>query len=206
MPYKIQESYLVNSPEQATCLLNPMRTQILGLLSTPASASEIARNMKEIPQRVNYHLKALEKVGLVQMVGKRHVRNLVEVLYQSVAKSFILADSLGWDAETIKKIKDQSSLSHLVSLAETIKKDVLILMEKSDDKQEIPSANLQFQVNLESKEKRNSFVKDYVTAVKELINQYQVAPSETKEVYKVLLTIYPDTQQEETWIDDEKDN
>ena len=112
---KIAETYVVDSSEQATVLLNPLRSEILSRLTEPASAAEVARQLNETPQRINYHLKALVKVGLAQRVGTRQVRNLVEVLFQSIARTFVLSDSLGWNAEKVKKMKDQGSLSHLIT-------------------------------------------------------------------------------------------
>jgi DNA-binding transcriptional ArsR family regulator len=97
----MQETYLVELPEQASALIHPLRAEILAQLKQPSSATEVAKKLKETPQRINYHLKTLQKVGLVTKVGTRQVRNLVEVLYQSVAKTFILAETLSISKETI---------------------------------------------------------------------------------------------------------
>jgi DNA-binding transcriptional ArsR family regulator len=126
----IQETYLVELPEQASALINPLRAEILAQLKQPSSATEVAKKLKETPQRINYHLKTLEKVGLVSRVGTRQVRNLVEVLYQSIARTFLLAESLSIGKETIQKMKDQGSLLHLIHASERMKKDALHLMEQ----------------------------------------------------------------------------
>ncbi|MCK9906034.1 helix-turn-helix domain-containing protein, partial [Frankia sp. Cpl3] len=148
----------MEAPEQAMVLLNPLRAEIVNKLTEPGSAAEVARMINETPQRINYHLKALEKVGLVRRVGTRQVRNLVEVLYQAIARTFVLSESLNWNPETVKKMKDQGSLSHLITTSERIKRDALLLMERSDESTDVPSATLETAVRLKNQEERQAFV------------------------------------------------
>jgi DNA-binding transcriptional ArsR family regulator len=185
------ETHVVDSPEQAVALMNPLRAEILVQLREPASASEVARSINETPQRVNYHLKALEKVGLVRKVGTRQVRNLVEVLFQAIARTFILSETLGWDADTVQRAKDQGSLSHLITTAERMKRDALLLMEHSDAEQHIPSASLHMKVHLMDESTRAHFVKEYVETVERLVRKYQ-ASHEQEGSYHVLLAVYPE--------------
>lgn len=191
MGASIFETFVVDNPEQAKALLNPLRGEILAQLNEPASATEVSKAINETPQRVNYHLKSLQKVGLVKQVGTRNVRNLVEVLYQSIAKTFIMSESLGWSDEIVRRLKDQSSLAHLVTVSERIRKDALTLLEQSDNNMEIPSASLQTKVVLPKKEDRNQFLNEYVDLVKKLAEKYQVEET-TSEKYTVMLSIYPE--------------
>jgi len=186
----IQDSYYVESPEQATLLLHPLRGEIIAQLMEPASAAEIARQIGETAQRINYHLKALEKAGLVHKVGTRQVRNLVEVLYRSIARTFVLAESLSMKPETLQKLKDQSSLAHLITTSERIKRDAMLLMEQSDSDEIIPSASLQFQVKLATEQERQAFVDEYTTMVQQLVNRYASRPDHDFP-YQVLLAVYP---------------
>nr|WP_220185837.1 helix-turn-helix domain-containing protein [Paenactinomyces guangxiensis] len=194
----ILETYVVELPEQATALLNPLRGEIVSHLVEPASAAEVARLMNEAPQRINYHLKTLEKVGLVRKVGTRQVKNLVEVLYQSVARSFLLADTLGLSPHALQQLKDQSSLAHLIHATERIKKDTLQLMEQSDQDEKIPSATLQTQIFLRNEEERQEFVQEYVDLLKKLAAKYQPA-HQSKTAYQVVLAVYPKPGKEESY-------
>ncbi|WP_248930782.1 ArsR/SmtB family transcription factor [Paenibacillus hamazuiensis] len=192
--FEIQESRLVESPEQAMMLMNPLRADIVSRLAEPASAAELARAIGEAPQRMNYHLKALEKAGLIHRVGTRQVRNLVEVLYQAVAKTFILAESLSLSAETLERLKQHGSLAQLVTTAEQLKKDAVLLMEQADKSTEVPSASLHFQIELGSPEERQAFVDDYVAAVKQLVEKYHRGKNGASP-YQVVLAAYPKPQQ-----------
>lgn len=191
MTPSIQETYLVELPEQASALINPLRAEILAQLKQPRSATEIAKKLNETPQRINYHLKTLQKVGLIHKVGTRQVRNLVEVLYQSIAKTFLLAESLSIGKDTIQKMKDQGSLLHLIHTSERMKQDALLLMEQSDENEIVPSASLQMQVNLADAAMREQFIEDYVSLVQNLVQKYQQKNSKKDCTYQVLLSIYP---------------
>lgn len=188
---EIAETYMVTSTEQAVALLNPLRAEILSGMTEPVSAAEIARSMGETPQKINYHLKALEKVGLVHRVGSRQIRNLVEVLYRAAAKTFVLSESLGLPAEAIQHMKDQGSLAHLITVSERIKKDALRLMQHSDKEEHVPSASLHTRVSLSDEGRRKAFVEEYVQLVRKLTEKYQTE-GEADDAYHVLLAVYPD--------------
>jgi DNA-binding transcriptional ArsR family regulator len=188
---EIQDSYYIESPEQATVLLNPLRGEIIAQLLEPGSAAEVARTLGETAQRINYHLKALEKAGLVTRVGTRQVRNLVEVLYRSIAKTFVLAESLSMKPETLQKLKDQSSLAHLVTTSERIRRDAMLLMEQCDEGDVIPSATLQLQVQLCTEQQRQAFIEEYTAMAQKLVQRYTGVRGDDQVAYQVLLTVYP---------------
>jgi DNA-binding transcriptional ArsR family regulator len=194
MKPEIQETYVVEAPEQALTLLNPLRGDILSRLAEAGSATEVARALGETPQRVNYHLKALEKVGLVRRVGTRQVRNLVEVLFQAVAKTFVLSEALSMKPDTVRKLKDQGALAHLIQTADTMKREALMLMERSDAAQEVPSASLQLQVPLGDEAQRAAFVKEYVSLVQALVHKYAGDGGAGKDPYQVVLAVYPNPE------------
>ncbi|MBO8163986.1 MAG: helix-turn-helix transcriptional regulator [Brevibacillus sp.] len=194
MSEHIAETHFVESPDQAVTLLHPLRAEMLSRLAEPASASELARALNETPQRINYHLKALEKVGLARRVGTRQVRNLVEVLYQAIARTFILSESLGLAPEMMQRLKDQSALSHLVSTAERIKRDALLLLERAEQQEEVPSATLHTKVHLPDHETRQAFVEEYVQLVKRLAEKYQ-ARDAAADCYSMVLAVYPEPKQ-----------
>lgn len=198
------ETVVVQDPQQAVALLNPLRAQILANMHEPVSAAEIGRMMGQTPQKINYHLKALEKVGLVRRMGSRQVRNLVEVLYQAIAKSFVLSDALGFEPETVRRMKEDGSLSHLVHTSDKLKRDALRLLERSEAGMTVHSASLSATVRLAGEEARQSFVQDYLEAVCRLTAKYGAAEDEGRsgnkppeanesdaELYDVLIAVYP---------------
>lgn len=183
--------YRLETAEQALSLLNPARAEMLGLLDEPASASELARRIGEPPQKVNYHLKSLEKVGLVRRSGTRQIKNLVEVLYRAIARSYVIPDSFGWPEEWRTRMKSQGALRHLLQAADSIRQDAARLMDAADQAAEVPSAALEFEVELPDEAARQAFIREYAEAVKQVAGKFRAPDGPSDNAYRVLAVIYP---------------
>ncbi|WP_159887278.1 winged helix-turn-helix domain-containing protein [Paenibacillus puerhi] len=191
---RVQDVYRLESAEQAIALLNPLRAEVLRLLCEPASASEVGRQLSETPQKVNYHLKALEKVGLIRRSGTRQVKNLVEVLYQSIARTYLIPDSFGWPDDVVQRMKDQGSLRHLITASERMRGDAMRLMEVADE-EEVPSAVLETEVYLPDEAARQAFIRDYAEAVRTLAEKYRTSGRGAG--FRVMTAVYPEPEEKE---------
>lgn len=69
---------LVDDPDAVAVSVSPVRRRLLSLLDRPASATQLADRMGTTRQRVNYHLRELERVGLVRLVEERRRRGVTE--------------------------------------------------------------------------------------------------------------------------------
>jgi DNA-binding transcriptional ArsR family regulator len=185
------ETYIVSEPEQAAALLHPFRSEIISLLKEPRSATELSKELNDSAQKVNYHLKALEKVGLVVRAGTRNVRNLVEVLYRSAGKTFLLSDSLGLTKETIKKLQDQTALAHVLASTEKVKRDAVLLMEQAEKNEEVPSAFMEMEISLPGVKERQAFLQDYTNMLTELIQKHHDSEQADSRTFHVSMTMYP---------------
>lgn len=85
------ESRLLRRPEEAAAVLDPMRIRLLRNLEFPASATSLARRLHLPRQKINYHLRELERRGLVRLVRERKVGNCTERLVQAVARRLVLS-------------------------------------------------------------------------------------------------------------------
>src|SRR5215468_7344949 len=81
----------VSDVEEAAVLLHPLRLEILSLCREPASASELGRRLGLPRQRVNYHVRALERAGFLRPAGRRRRRNMIEQRYVASARAFVLS-------------------------------------------------------------------------------------------------------------------
>ena len=57
--------------EVVSAPLAPLRRAVLEQLREAGSASEVATRLGETRQRVNYHVRELERAGLVELVEER---------------------------------------------------------------------------------------------------------------------------------------
>ncbi|HEY7597232.1 MAG TPA: helix-turn-helix domain-containing protein [Actinophytocola sp.] len=113
----------VDQPEQVRLALSPLRRRLLGLLREPASATRLAGELDLPRQRVNYHLRALERAGLVELVEERQRRGCVERILRTRPGTFVV-DPTMMIADERTQARDQFAAEHLVDVAAATVRDV----------------------------------------------------------------------------------
>jgi DNA-binding transcriptional ArsR family regulator len=120
------EQALVAEPERLQRALSPLRRRLLGELRTPTSATQVAAALGLSRQRVNYHLRALESAGLVELVEERQRRGCVERILQTTADAFVVDPAVLSPADEVAftGIADRHASGHLVGVAAGTVRDV----------------------------------------------------------------------------------
>jgi len=110
--------HVIDEAERAASVLHPLRLRLLGELAEPESASGLARRLDVPRQLVNYHLRQLERDGLVETVGERRKRNCTERLVKAVARSYLINPvAFGPLAAHTDHVSDHASSAYLVAVA-----------------------------------------------------------------------------------------
>jgi DNA-binding transcriptional ArsR family regulator len=117
---------LLQQPDQLRLALSPIRRQLLKRLREPSSATELASELDMGRQRVNYHLRALEGAGLLDLVEERQRRGCTERILVARAHAFIvdpavMASGVAMDPTAAQ---DRFAAEHLLSAAVGIVRDV----------------------------------------------------------------------------------
>lgn len=112
----------LDEPEKVRRALSPIRRQLLARLREPGSATRLAAEMDLPRQRVNYHLRALEDAGLLELVEERPRRGCTERILRTRPGALVV-DPTVIDGE-ITRIHDQYAAEHLVNVAATTVRDV----------------------------------------------------------------------------------
>ncbi len=187
---------LVEAPEGLQALAHPVRVQILEALRSPASAAAVGRVVGQPRQNVNYHLKELERAGLVRRAGTRRNGNFIETLFQSVAGTFLVSPRAAWgDPRRMQAMADQHSLENLVVLGERLQRDATALLDRAAfDGEQIASAAVGAEVSFADEDDRAMFIKEYLRRIGPLLEKYG---SKTGSPYKVALAVYPEPDSEE---------
>jgi DNA-binding transcriptional ArsR family regulator len=91
----IPEIYLIESIEQMRALADTLRLRVLELLAHRGmTATQLSAALGEQPARVHYHVRELERVGLVTLVETREKGGIVEKYYRAVARSITVPGTL----------------------------------------------------------------------------------------------------------------
>jgi DNA-binding transcriptional ArsR family regulator len=107
---KAYDSLLVKDPKMLSALSSELALSIVHLLSKqPACAMDVARKLKQHEQKIYYHLRNLERIGVVKLLRKEERVGATAKIYavDSPVVSFKLFDGKGiLDAKTnVKEIK-----------------------------------------------------------------------------------------------------
>src|SRR6266699_6325536 len=85
------EVAVIDDPAVAEVSLDPVRARLLAALTEPGSAATLAAKVGLARQKVNYHLRALERHGLVELVEERRKGNVTERVMRATAASYVIS-------------------------------------------------------------------------------------------------------------------
>ncbi len=188
-----QPVHVVEDIEALQVLGHPLRVRILELLREPGSAATVARELGETRQKVNYHLKELERVGLVEAVGERRSGNFIETLYEAAGRSFLVSARVAWsDPRRLDTLRQQHSLENLVMVGAHLQRDAISLLDRAAfDGEQIASAAVEADVHFADEKDRAAFLEEYLAAVQKLCDRYG---SREGLPYRVVLAAHPMTE------------
>jgi len=196
----MQDIYYIEDLDQAMTLLKPQRLDILRRLDAPRTCPELADFFDETPQKIYYHMKALETADLVKKVEEKRVRGAIEGYYQAVARSYWLAPKLVGQIGTEAQSRDQLSLGILLRLAEEVMEDIGKLGSASVLGSDVPSLSMSAQIHLPDARRRAEFLNELQAVFQELARKYslpaQNEPGVTDEqMFRLALICYPKPEQ-----------
>ncbi len=184
---------VIRDKSQAATLLQGERRRLLGLLRRPASASALAKKLRAPRQKINYHLRALEKSGLVRLVEERKARNCTERIVQATARAYVISPEvlaeLGMDAE---EPEDRFSSAYLVSLAARAIGDLGWLREQAQAAgKRLATLSLETEIRFASAAERNAFAEELTAFTARLAAKYHDAEAPNGRPFRLISAVYP---------------
>ena len=120
---------VIEDPATAESLLDPVRTRLLEALAEPASATMLASRLGLPRQLVNYHLRTLERHGLVELEAERRKGNVTERVMRASAGSYVISPAALTALQPDPgRSTDQRSAVWLLALAARLVRDVGALL------------------------------------------------------------------------------
>ena len=177
-------SIVLESVDQLKFLLTPPRVDLLSLMGEPTNCPELGRQLSMTPQRVYYHVKALERAGFATKVGEERVKGIMQGIYQASARSIALSPRLAARLGGRGEVTSSVSLSRLVDVADKIVRDVQLL----SDSPEPPVIAIDTTIDL-LPEQRHAFLNDVNAAVEQLARRYG-ANQGNGEPFRIFVTCY----------------
>lgn len=165
---------VIEDPAAAEASLDPIRTRILMELSQPGSATQLAAKVGLPRQKVNYHLKALERHGLVELVEERRKGNVTERILRASAASYLISPAaLASVAPDPHRFSDRFSAFWLLALAGRMVQEMgQLIAGAAAARQQLATFAIDGEISFRSAAERAAFAEELGTAVARLADKY----------------------------------
>jgi DNA-binding transcriptional ArsR family regulator len=184
---------VIERPDVAALVLDPIKSRILAELSTPGSAASLAPRVGLTRQKVNYHLRALEEHGLVEPVEERQWGGIKERRMIATAASYVVSPAaLGPIAADPARSSDRLSASYLVALGARIVREVgeLWLRARKADKR-LATLSLDTVISFESPAARAAFTRELASTIAVLAARYHDEQTPGARPHRLVVASYP---------------
>ena len=187
---------VLDDPKAVAAVLDPLRSRVLAALGEPGSASTVAAELGLARQKVNYHVRALEDLGLVRLVEERPRRGLVERVVQATARSYAISpDALG-DMAPDPTDGDRLSARYLIALAGRMIREVGRLGRAADNADvSLSTLSIDTEVHFASPADRAAFADDLAAALTEVVARHHHPAAENGRWYRLIAAAHPHPDQ-----------
>ncbi|HEX6674994.1 MAG TPA: helix-turn-helix domain-containing protein [Actinomycetes bacterium] len=187
------EVTVIEDPAAAEVSLDPTRARLLAELAEPASATMLATRLGLARQKVNYHLRALERHGLVELVQERRKGNVTERLLRATATSYVISPAaLATVAPDPTNAPDRLSAHWLLALAAQLVRDVGELLTGAGRAgKAVATFALDGEVRFASAADRAAFAEELAGAVTTLVARYHDDTAERGRAHRVVVALHP---------------
>lgn len=169
--------------------LDPVRAAILDALAEPGSATTVAAAIGSTRQKVNYHLKALEAHGLVELAETRTWGGITERLVRRAARHLVVSPDVlqraGLDPD---QVADRLSADYLVAVNARSVRELGAVSRSAAGRRRVPTLTVDTVVGLRSAEDRSAFATDLQAAVAAVVARYH---HDDGRPHRLTVTSYP---------------
>ena len=165
---------VIESAGAAAAALDPVRARLLGELVVPASAAGLAARVGSARQKVNYHLKAREAHGLVELSEERRHGSITERVLQASAVSYVVSPAaVNASAANPDANPDHLSAGYVVALAGRMVREVGALARRARATGKgLPTLAIDTEIGFRSAADGAAFADDLTAAVLDLTARY----------------------------------
>ena len=183
----------LTSTAAASAMLDETRLAILSRLRQPGSAASVAAQLGAPRQRIRYHIRELERVGLVDPVSERAHGGLVERLVQASAVGYVVApQALGPLAPSAASITDRFSTAYQLAVASRVIRDLSELRARAERaRKTVPTLTVDTQVRLASAESQHAFADDLANAIARVVEKHHDDRAPNGRLFACAVTVHP---------------
>ena len=184
---------VIDDPAAAEASLDPVRTRLLAELVHPGSASMLATKVGLARQKVNYHLRALERHGLVELVEERRKGNMTERVMRATAASYVISPAaLAAVAPDPDRSPDQLSALWMLALAARLVKELGELLGRAKRaRRPLATFAIDTEIRFGSARDRAGFAAELSDSVEALVSKYHDEFAAGGRKHRLIVALHP---------------
>jgi DNA-binding transcriptional ArsR family regulator len=184
---------VIEDAAAAEASLDPIRARLLAELAEPGSASTLAGRVGLTRQKANYHLRALERHGLVELVDERRKGNCTERVLQATAASYVISpNALAAVAPDPSRGPDQRSARWLLAVAGRLVREVGELIGSATAAgQPVATLGIDSEIRFASAADRAAFAGELAESVNALVAKYHHEDAPRGRDHRFVVALHP---------------
>jgi DNA-binding transcriptional ArsR family regulator len=184
---------VIDDPAAAEVSLDPVRARLLAALAEPASATTLAARAGLSRQKANYHLRALERHGLVELVEERRKGNMTERILRATGDSYVISPTALADvAPDPDRAPDQLSARWMIALAARLVREVGELIGgAAAARQKLATFAIDSEIRFASAADRAAFAEELSRSLTALAAKYHDSAAEGGRPHRLVVALHP---------------
>lgn len=189
----MREVEVIDDPAAAEISLDPVRARLLAELAEPNSASTLAVRLGLPRQKINYHLRALERHGLIELVEERRKGNVTERVLRATAASYVISPAaLSAVAPEPGRGRNQLSAQWLLALAARLVSELGELITGANAaKRRLATFGIDSEITFATAADRAAFATELGDAVKDLVAKYHDETTPGGRKHRFIVALHP---------------
>ncbi|WP_168200886.1 helix-turn-helix domain-containing protein [Allokutzneria sp. NRRL B-24872] len=191
------EVAVIEDPAAAEVCLDPIRARLLAELAEPGSATTLATKVGLTRQKVNYHLRALEAHGLVELVEERPRGNFTERVLRATAASYVISPAaLAPVQPDPARARDNLSARWLLAVAARLVRDVgALITGAAKARKRLATFAVDGEIRFATATDRAAFAEELGFAVRSLVAKYHDESAEGGRPHRVVVALHPSVKE-----------
>lgn len=123
----MEKSKILSTVEEVKAISDPFKFRILKTFSDinePATVKQIADCLNEVPAKVYYHVKKMEKLGILQLIYTKEIKSIIAKYYEPTAEHFEV--ECGNDFDDVNKTVMLGETQRMIAEVYNNSKNVLL--------------------------------------------------------------------------------
>ncbi|MGH4123529.1 MAG: ArsR/SmtB family transcription factor [Clostridium sp.] len=163
----MEESKILSTIEQVKAISDPYKFRILKTfkaINEPATVKQVADYLNEVPAKVYYHVKKMEKLGILQLIFTKEINGIIAKYYEPTASHFeVKCDANIDDAyKAVMLGETQIMIAEIYNNSKNIFLEDVSFSEKNDKKPEGKLTMADLYLTEQQSKEFSKYVEDFI--------------------------------------------